>query len=103
MRDPVEEARMLEEGAALCQRVFGQQSPSFNRRMAHRLQLGAPHRACEVVLDQVAAAILDYERSELADTEREELRQATLGVIACAVNLDAEVRRLHSTLDDLLT
>ena len=97
-----ERTALLTEGEELCQRVFGQPaSPTFARRVAARLLIKAPHRSCESVLDKAAGAILDYERRELPDVERDELRQATLAVIAVAVRFDVELHNLMEIRRDL--
>ena len=118
MRDHAEEIRLLEEAADLCQRVYGQNSTPFPRLVLERLAIGADtygdfafmHRdnlveALPEGADGAAYPILEYQRLApgLNDADRAELRQATLGVIAAAVNLDTSLRRLHHLRDELLS
>ena len=120
MRDHAEEAKLLEEGAELCLRVYGQQAPAFARHVMERLALGkatygdfaflhrdnlGPQGAEPEGQDGAGYPILEFEKLAVGfgETERAELRQATLGVIAAAVNYDAALRRLIATRNDLLT
>lgn len=117
MRDQNEEAKLLEEAAILCQRVYGESSGAFARLVFERFKKGAEEygesrfltvdclvEALEEPADAAAWGMLDLQRVSpgLGESERAELRQFTLGVLAAAINLDAAIRRLRATRDDLL-
>lgn len=101
----------------LCQRVYGEQNGSFARHVFERLALGARtygdshfltkdniEEAFPESFDSAAYALLDLQRVGplLKEAERGELRQATLGVLTAAVNLDVTIRRLRAVREDLL-
>ena len=118
MRDHVEEARLLNEAANICQRVYGESAPRFARTVRQRLAKGAAQYGDSDYLskdnlieaslespDLAAYAMLDYQRvaPSLSALERQELRQHTLGVLAATINLEAALSRLRYNRDELLS